>query len=384
MRRPEALDLTRRVLKHLEDDALDTAEDVCRESREAFTDLGWFDRELAMLRSVPHVIGWAGEVATPGSYTTKDVLGVPVLVVRGKDNVLRAFVNGCAHRGAQVAADCGTTKMFTCPYHNWSYGLDGRLVGAPARKMFAGALDGRGLTPLPISDEAGLIVVGLNSDVDVARAFGEVAEPLSHYDFDVRHHAETRRFVIAANWKLAVGVNFEGYHFPYVHPDTLDPIATNNSVCDVYGRHNRWAFPFRGVANFRDSPEADWPDQFFGTVVYGLFPSCVLIEAPASYQMLRVYPGRGPGESVIHMTYGAPSPVTTEQEREWYRMSMDAVCNVLCNQDFPMSEACQRGLEGGVSEVLFGRNEPMLHHLVAVWREAVLETAAAASPAPRL
>jgi hypothetical protein len=103
----------------------------------------------------------------------------------------------------------------------------------------------------------------------------------------------------------------------------------------------------------------------------------VLIEAPASYQMLRVYPGRAPGECVIHMTYGAPSPITTDQEREWYRMCMDAVCNVLCNQDFPMAEACQRGLEGGVPEVLFGRNEPMLHHLVAVWRQAVHETVAA-------
>lgn len=373
MPRQESLELTRRVLKHLENDTLDTVEDVWCEPRAAFVDRDHFDAEVAMLRRVPHVIGWAGEVAAPGQYTTKDVLGVPVLLVRGRDATLRAFVNGCAHRGAQVASGCGSARIFTCPYHGWTYDTGGRLTGAPARKMFAGALDGRGLVPLPVSEHAGLITVGLTAGTDVDEALGEIAEPLSQYDFGTRQHAETRRFEIAANWKLAVGVNFEGYHFPYVHADTLDPIASNNSVCDRYGRHNRWAFPFRDIVNWVDSPESDWPDQFFGTVVYGLFPSCVLIEAPASYQMLRVYPRRNPGDCVVYITYGSPTPITTDQEREWYRMSMDAVCNVLCNQDFPMAEACQRGLEGGVAEVVFGRNEPMLHHLAWAWRQALDE-----------
>jgi phenylpropionate dioxygenase-like ring-hydroxylating dioxygenase large terminal subunit len=176
-----------------------------------------------MLRNAPHVVGWAGEVAAPGAYTTKDVMGVPVLIVRGKDGIIRAFVNGCAHRGAQVACGCGMTNMFTCPYHGWTYRTDGRLAGAPARKMFSDALDGRGLTPLPVSEQAGLITVGLTQAADLDDVFEEMAEPLSHYDFSTRHHAETRRFEIATNWKLAVDVNFEGYHFPYVHADTLDP-----------------------------------------------------------------------------------------------------------------------------------------------------------------
>lgn len=373
MPRQESLELTRRVLKHFENDTLDTVEDVWHEPRAAFVDRDRFDAEVAMLRRVPHFIGWAGEVAVPGQYTTKEVLGIPVVVVRGRDGELRAFVNGCAHRGAQVAAGCGTARMFTCPYHGWTYGTDGRLTGAPARKMFSGALDGRGLTPLPVSERAGLITVGLAPETNVDEALGEAVEPLSQYDFGTRHHAETRRFEIATNWKLAVDVNFEGYHFPYVHADTLDPIASNNSVYDVYGRHNRWAFPFRDLVNLRDVPESDWPDQFFGTVVYGLFPSCVLIEAPASYQMLRVYPGSSPGECVVYITYGSPDPITTDQQREWYRMSMEAVCNVLCNQDFPMAEACQRGLAGGVAEVVFGRNEPMLHHLASEWQRALVE-----------
>ena len=371
MPRHEALDLTRRVLKHFENDTLDIADEVWREPRETYVDRDRFEADLRMLRSVPHVIGWTGEVATPGAYTTKDVMGVPVLVVRGKDRVLRAFINGCAHRGAQVADDCGKTRMFSCPYHGWTYGLDGRLTGAPARKMFSGALDGRGLTPLPVSEQSGLIVVGLSADVDVTTALDGVSVPLSDYGFDHNHHAETRRFEIACNWKLAVDVNFEGYHFPYVHADTLDPLASNNSVYDIYGRNIRWAFPFRDIVQYRDAPEADWPDQFFGTVVYGLFPSCVLIEAPGTSQMLRAYPGANPGETVLYLSIGAHKEITTDEERAWYKMGIDGAAQVLDGQDFPMAAACQRGLQAGVDHVVFGRNEPLLHHLACVRNESL-------------
>lgn len=374
MPRQESIDLTRRVLAHFEHDTLDITDDVWREPRESFVDRERFEADVAMLRAVPHVIGWTGEVATAGQYTTKDVMGVPVLVVRGKDGVLRAFVNGCAHRGAQVASDCGVTRMFTCPYHGWSYGLDGRLAGVPARKMFAGAeLDTRGLRPLPVSEQAGFIVVGLRDDVDVSSALDGIAEPLSDYGFDHNFHAETRRFDLTTNWKLAVDVNFEGYHFPYVHADTLDPIASNNSVYDIWGRNIRWAFPFRDIVQYRDAAVAEWPDQFFGTVVYGLFPSCVLIEAPGTSQMLRAYPGNSPGECVVYLTIGAPAAITTDDERAWYKMGIDGAALVLEGQDFPMAEACQRGLEAGVDHVVFGRNEALLHHLASVWQQALID-----------
>lgn len=367
MPRDESVELTRRVLKHFENDTLDIAGEVWREPRSAYVDRDRFDADLRMLRSVPHVVGWAGEVAAPGSYTTKDVLGVPVLLARAKDGVLRAFVNGCAHRGAQVATDCGTTRLFSCPYHGWSYGLDGRLAGAPARKMFVGAdLDQRGLVPLPVREHAGLIVVGLEADVDTSAALEGVDAPLADYGFGGSHHVETRRFDLACNWKLAIDVNFEGYHFPYVHADTLDPLASNNSVYDIYGRNIRWAFPFRDIVQYRGTPEGDWPDQFFGTVVYGLFPSCVLIEAPGTSQMLRAYPGRSPGETVLYLSIAAPKEVTTDEERAWYTMGLDGAAQVLDGQDFPMAAACQRGLEAGVDHVVFGRNEPLLHHLAAV------------------
>lgn len=372
MPRPESLELTHRVLPLIAENSLDVADHVHVEPRAAFVDPRRWADDLAMLRRSPHVIAWEGEVSEPGSFTTKDVLGTPVIITRARDGRVRAFVNGCAHRGAQVAEGCGTARALSCPYHGWSYRLDGTLKGVPGREMFADAgLDGLGLTPLPVCVRAGLIVVGLSATVDLDTALADVVGPLADYCFERNHHVETRRFVLEANWKLAVDVNFEGYHFPYVHADTLDPIATNNSVTDVFGQDIRWAFPFRDIVQYGVMTEDEWPDQFFGTVVYGLFPSCVLIEAPASSQMLRVYPGEHPGQSIVYLTYGSREPVTTDEARDFYRMAMDAAVRVLADQDFPAAEACQRGLQGGVPRVIFGRNEPLLQHLSREWENAL-------------
>ena len=215
----DTVDMTERVLAHIEAGTLDLADDIWMEPRDAFLSAERFGADVEMFRRVPHVIGWSGEVAQAGDFTTKDVLGTPVIVARGRDNQLRAFVNACAHRGAQVASGAGNTNRFTCPYHSWSYGLDGCLSGAPSRKMFDGAdLEHRGLIALPVSERCGLISIGLRSGVDPSGCLDGVADALGGFSFASYEHVETRRFDLATNWKLAVDVNFEGYHFPFPAP----------------------------------------------------------------------------------------------------------------------------------------------------------------------
>jgi phenylpropionate dioxygenase-like ring-hydroxylating dioxygenase large terminal subunit len=374
MQRADVICMTERVLAHIANNTLDIAGDVWREPRDAFVSPERLEADRAMLRRVPHVIGWAGEVSRPGDFTTKDVLGVPVIVVRDRGGEVRAFVNGCAHRGAQVASGCGNTSRFTCPYHSWSYSLDGRLAGAPSRKMFDGAdLESRGLIPLPVSVRAGLISVGLQAGVDAESCLDGVEAALAGFRFAEYEHVETRRFDLATNWKLAIDVNFEGYHFPFLHRNSIDPFVSNNSVYDTFGRHVRWAFPFRDIVQLNDLPREEWPAFFQGSVVYGLFPSCVLIELPQGPQLFRVYPGKSPGESIVYVTQGSATPVLTDEQRAQNTSGMDGLCALLLNEDFPAAEACQRGLEAGVDHAVFGRNEPMLQHLAATWERALIE-----------
>jgi nitrite reductase/ring-hydroxylating ferredoxin subunit len=88
------------------------------------------DESTRLFRELPLVVGHVSQLAAPGDFFTHDATGVPLLVVRGDDGELRAFLNVCRHRGTRVEpAACGTRKAFVCPYHAWSYGCDGALIG---------------------------------------------------------------------------------------------------------------------------------------------------------------------------------------------------------------------------------------------------------------
>jgi len=369
---PFVQSMTRRVLHHFSTGELDIADDVMTIPAEVFTSPQRFDADRQMMRRTPHVIAWAGEIADPGDYTTKDVMGTPVLLLRDNDGAVRAFVNACAHRGAQVATGCGHASRFTCPYHAWSYDLAGRLKTLPSRRMFDGVdLSGLGLRPLPADEPAGLIVVGLDPSVEVAGFLDDAHDDLASFGFDRYAHAQHAELRLKADWKLAVDVNFEGYHFPFLHENTLAPIVTNNSVFDIYGIHCRWAFPFRNIEELRDVPAEDWPDRFSGSVVYGLFPSCVLVESPVSTLMLRIYPGETPGTCVVHMDGGLLHPIETDDDRLLAQSGFDGATAVLRDEDFPAAEACQRGIEHGLQQIIVGRAEPLVQHLHRMWDAAV-------------
>ena len=340
MDRADLVDTTRRVLQCIADRTVETASEPVTYPRALFTDRAVGEREHELLfLDVPHVVGYVGEVTDPGDYVTRDVAGVPVLIVRGADGVLRAFLNACAHRGASVADGAGCTRRFTCGYHSWSYDTSGALASLPAKDMFAGLDTSRlGLQPLPVSDESGLIVVGLRPGVEVRGWLSEVQPALVDCHFDAATPIANSTVSVAANWKLSVDVNFEGYHFPAVHQNTLHPIATGNASHDLYGRHCRWAFPMRHIEELRNQPEEFWPDYFVGTVVYFFYPSAVLVEAADTKQLLRIYPGSHPGESTVDIAYSVTS-TPTEEDRANHMLAFEFVKNVLVHGGLPDGRA---------------------------------------------
>jgi len=118
------------------------------------------EREV-LFRHHPIVAGFSSQIPNPGDYLAEDLAPVPILIVRNTSGQLRAFVNVCRHRGAQLAAGCGrVAKLFSCPYHGWSYDTDGRLVAIPDDYGFEG-LDrtASGLVALPVAEKYGLIFV---------------------------------------------------------------------------------------------------------------------------------------------------------------------------------------------------------------------------------
>ena len=130
------------------------AEGIMRVPAGHYLDPERWAREVALFKRLPLMLALGGELRGPSSYKAMTVMEVPVLLTRGSDGEVRAFVNQCSHRGAIVVPEgSGTARRFACPYHAWTYDTRGDLVGVTDREFF-GPLDlgCLGLTPLPVAE----------------------------------------------------------------------------------------------------------------------------------------------------------------------------------------------------------------------------------------
>ena len=155
-------DIVRRFFSLREQRTSTLAPAVHHQPASAYTARDRFEAEHeALFRGRPLVVGLSGDLPATGTYVATEAAGVPLLVVRGEDGCVRAFLNVCRHRGGRVAAGRGSPgRAFKCPYHSWAYDLDGALLGQPiAREAFA-SLDKAeyGLIPVPAAERFGLIL----------------------------------------------------------------------------------------------------------------------------------------------------------------------------------------------------------------------------------
>ena len=120
-----------RIFEHIDNRTTDVGATVWREPVEHYFDQARFDAECALIQKLPSAFCPSSALPEAGSYIARNAAGTPLLVVRGVDGKVRAFINACRHRGMQVAAGSGCARAFSCPYHAWTYGLDGRLNGIP-------------------------------------------------------------------------------------------------------------------------------------------------------------------------------------------------------------------------------------------------------------
>ena len=168
-------------------------------------------------------VGREDEVAGPGAFLAADTPGGPVLLVRDADSLLRGFANSCRHRGSRLATGRGTCRRIVCPYHAWTYGLDGKLVGASGMDATE-AFDVADwpLLPLRLESWQGFIFVCFaEATPSLLDYLGDLADQLGSYGFD--DMVTTRRvdYEVACNWKLLAENAMEAYHTGTVHGASL-------------------------------------------------------------------------------------------------------------------------------------------------------------------
>ncbi len=163
----------------------------------------------------------ADQLQGPGQYVTCDLAGEPLVIVRGSDRELRAFYNVCRHHAAAVVTEeQGTAGIFRCPYHGWSYGLDGSLKGAPEFEGVCGFDRAQnGLMPVRVETWEQFVFVNLDLKAAPLEGFlGGLTQKVAPLDLGSLHFFERRSYSLNCNWKVFVDNYLDGgYHVPHLH-----------------------------------------------------------------------------------------------------------------------------------------------------------------------
>jgi phenylpropionate dioxygenase-like ring-hydroxylating dioxygenase large terminal subunit len=364
--------LNKRLLENLCNNTTDKTEIEARIAATEFTCAKTLARERQTLfTNVPQPVAFSGEIPDPGSFLALQVLDVPVVLTRDENGKLRAFINACSHRGAQVATGAGQARSLVCPFHGWAYAMDGSLRGRPDDACFSTPREACSLTSLVVSEKYGIVVVAASVDVaqySVDNALVEIGEHLEGFGFEHYRTLERRRFYVAANWKLVSDLSLESYHFKTLHRDSVAQFLAPNAVVDTFGQHSLWAFPFKSITTLAELDEASWPDSIQGSMTFTLYPGVMFVVNSLGAQMIRAEPGQRPGESRVTFVGVSRNNCDVEQARTAYEFGGD----VFAREDLPIAEECQRGLTARGRDLLLGKNEPLLTFWHQLWRAAVL------------
>ncbi|HTK81710.1 MAG TPA: aromatic ring-hydroxylating dioxygenase subunit alpha [Bacteroidota bacterium] len=231
-------------------------------------------------------VGHVSQVAKPGDYILGTVASNPVLLIRGKDGVLRGFFNVCRHRGGPLAIEeQGSCSILQCKYHGWTYLLDGSLRGTPKfdrtelfdKKDF-------GLLPIRIELWEGLIFANLSRKPDALTSVMQgIPERIKPHSLAGKNFFRRVAYDVNCNWKAYVDNYLEGYHLPFVHPELCNLLDYQKYVTETYESYSLQYSPFTGKDNVYTAGDGE-------AYYYFVFPNFMMNILPGRLQTNLVLP----------------------------------------------------------------------------------------------
>ena len=338
-----------------------------------FTGRERFDAEQANIfqkHAVP--VALAAVLPEPGSVVAIEAYGKPLLVTRTRADNIKVFINACQHKGAKLVEDCAVHKQgrMVCPYHAWTYGLDGKLIGVARSDMFEGVMkDQRGLKELPSVVWGGVIYAQLNGGpLDVSQLHDQIDADFTALGIPGGYVYGRKTFDLAANWKVVLEPFLEGYHVQRLHAASIGALFVDApSVSDTFGVNIRQVSGRIGYEPAMLDEDADMNVHKLVTHAYTAFPNVVVVTSQYYTSVMILMP-YGVDRTIVHYYMVTPGPATTPKAEEVFERSYDLIIKVFAGEDFRAAQISQEGLNAGVPEstVYCGLEENVIRYYEAL------------------
>lgn len=355
-----------------EDAHIPTEEDS-RPTSIYLTDARFAAEQKHLFKKIPVVVTTSAYLPDPGTAVALDGYGVPMLVTRDRQGVAHAFINACRHRGSKIIESCMPTKanLMVCPYHAWSYALDGRLAAIPRHETFPSLKkENLGLIPLATWESGGFIWAGLDHDAKptaLLEGSDQIAADLEAFNLHRMYVYGRRTYDLPANWKLVIEPFLEGYHVQRLHSQSIgNMFADLPSVYMHMGHHLRQT---SGKAHFNPDLLKDDVSNIHKhiTHAYLVFPNTIVVTSPYYISVMMLMP-RAPNRTIVDYYMLVRGKPDTPKAEDLYKRSYELIHAVFGGEDFRAACLQQEALStGAVKEVHFGGLEAMVgpfHHSV--------------------